>query len=217
MLCSKCSETIRPVVGIDIDGTLARYHEHFFNFAAQWLGADPHILNLWLEYNGGLDIATWMDIDKRTYRQIKLAYRQGGMKRCMPIFLFARYFMRELANMGLDVWITTTRPYLQVGNVDDDTREWLRRHELPYDHIIYEDDKYGDLLRQVDKARVLCVLDDQLEDHNRAVELGIPALFHVTNWNIASRPDFATGVDLQEALAVIKNMHRNWMERHAAT
>src|SRR5882724_1406876 len=90
MLCSNCSEEIRPIVAVDIDGTLADYHDHFLGFAANWIARNHSYTSGSATYDGSYPFSKWcMDffsIDLATYRQIKLAYRQGGMKRTMPIF-----------------------------------------------------------------------------------------------------------------------------------
>lgn len=158
MRCSNCSRTIRPVAVVDIDGTLGDYHGHFVRFAEAYLGQRlPH------EYGGDVELSDYLGLDKVTYRQIKLAYRQGGMKRSMPVYPGAVWFMRELNNRGFEVWIATTRPYLRLDNVDPDTREWLRRYGMPAQGIVYDQDKYQQLTEMVDKERIVVVVEDLLE------------------------------------------------------
>lgn len=72
-----------PVVALDIDGTLGDYHGHFIRFAEQYIGRklpDPY------EITNGIPLHKYLHISKATYRQVKLAYRQGGMKRSMPVY-----------------------------------------------------------------------------------------------------------------------------------
>jgi hypothetical protein len=75
------------VVGLDIDGTIGDYHGHFLTFAAAWLGkAMPAPADI----NPGLPLHRHMRVSKERYRQVKLAYRQGGLKRSMPVYPGAR-------------------------------------------------------------------------------------------------------------------------------
>jgi len=149
----------KPIIALDVDGTLGDYHSHFLNFAANWIGKPmPHPEDI----NPGLRLHQFMGVPLRTYRECKLAYRQGGLKRWMPCYEGASEMTRALRRAGSEVWICTTRPYLRLDNIDPDTREWLRRNDLVYDAVLYGDDKYRELKRQV-KPRVAGVLEDLTE------------------------------------------------------
>ena len=163
MRCSECSHQITPVVAIDIDGTLGDYHGHFLRFMDGYFGyrlprgwtGRPH------------DWEKWLGISHRDYREAKLAFRQGGLKRTMPVFEGAQQMVYDVWSAGAEVWITTTRPYNRLDSVDPDTQEWLRRNEIPYDRLLYDDHKYLRLAELVDKGRVIAVVDDlppQLEE-----------------------------------------------------
>lgn len=166
MLCSDCGKFVRPVVAIDIDGTLANYHGHFLAFMQLYLDrALPH------EWDGSGDWEEYLGLSREEYREAKLAYRQGGWKRMMPMYSGARNLARECMMAGAELWITTTRPWLRLDSVDPDTREWLRRHDIPYDFLLYDDDKYGKLAKLVDEERVVAVLDDLPDQISRAREV----------------------------------------------
>ena len=160
----------KPVVALDIDGSLGPFHANFLEFAERWLGRPMPGAE---EINPGLPLWRHMHITKTTYRQVKLAYRQGGAKRWMPVFPGASDLTRKIRRAGAELWICTTRPYLRLDNIDPDTREWLSRHKIQYDCVIFGDDKYDELVRQVDAKRVVCILEDLPELVERAVHLGI--------------------------------------------
>jgi hypothetical protein len=146
----------KPIIALDIDGTLGDYHAHFLWFAANYLGRPmPHPEEL----NPGLRLHKFMGVTLREYREAKLAYRQGGVKRWMPCYDGASELTRAIRRKGAEVWICTTRPYLRLDNIDPDTREWLRRNKIQYDGLLYGDDKYRELKRQVG-FRVAGVLED---------------------------------------------------------
>lgn len=160
----------KPIVALDIDGSLGPYHSNFLEFAERWLGrAMPGAE----EMNPGLPLWKHMHISKTTYRQIKLAYRQSGAKRWMPVFSGASDLTRKIRQAGALLWICTTRPYLRLDNIDPDTREWLRRNKIQYDFVVFGDDKYDELARQVDVCRIICILEDLPELVDRAEQLGI--------------------------------------------
>lgn len=187
MLCSRCSEPIKPVVAIDIDGTLAPYHPHFIEFATNWLGyqvANP-------KYDGGERFRDWMcrtfGIDLSTFRAIKLAYRQGGLKRTMGTYPDASGLTRRLRDAGAEVWLTTTRPHARYDRIDPDSVEWAQRNHIMFDALLFDENKMSELARRVDPRRVVAVLDDLpwVLEQARIEHLGTPILRR-TSWNAAA-------------------------------
>jgi hypothetical protein len=155
----------KPVVAIDIDGTLGDYHAHFLWFAEKWLGMPmPSATDI----NPGLRLSDFMGVPHPLYQQCKLAYRQGGLKRFMPAYPFAAELTRSIREWEAQVWICTTRPYLRLDNIDPDTREWLRRNHIEYDAVLFEGlleggnpaTKYRELVEQVNPTRIVAAVDD---------------------------------------------------------
>lgn len=151
------------VVCVDIDGTLGEYHSHFQGFAEAYVGRQLPHPNQW---RGGESFWSYLGLSRQTYRRVKLAYRQGGLKRSMPMRytgdMGASEFTYRVRQKRLELWLCTTRPYLQLGNVDDDTRHWCRRNKIRYDFIAWGDRKYTDAVRiaKQNGQRIIFVLDD---------------------------------------------------------
>lgn len=218
MLCSRCSEVVNPVVTLDIDGTLGDYHGHFLRFAASWIGSE--ILNDTTRlYDGQEPFGDWcmraFGIDRTRYREIKLAYRQGGQKRTMPVYEDARALARSVGELGGELWLTTNRPHDRYDRVDPDTREWLRRHDIPYHGLLFaDDDKMAALAERIDPARVCFVLDDLVEVLSRASEL-FPAAGTVLRINGYNGVDWKVVVgDLLDARAMMTAHVQDWNLRH---
>lgn len=171
---------MKPVVALDIDGTLGDYHGWFLQFAEMWLGRPmpPADAN-----TDGVPLFRWMGVSKRTYRECKLAYRQGGLKRGMPMYEGASELSRDLRRKGAEVWICTTRPYLRLDNIDPDTRHWLRRNKIQYDGVLFGQHKYRDLVKCVGAERVLFVVDDLPELCEQAEDIGLRALLRDQPYN----------------------------------
>lgn len=208
MLCSSCSRNVRPVVAIDIDGTLGDYHKHFHEFAQMYVG---HPLRSIAEYGGLGSLSDHLGMGKSQYREVKLAYRQGGLKRNMPIFEHASVMMNGLANRA-EVWITTTRPHARLDNIDPDTQEWLRRHKIPYHGLLYDADKYKLLSERVDPSRVVAVLDDLPEQWEAAYRLfgeGVPVLRR-NDYNTLLTPRPREASSCAEAVSIINQMINAW-------
>jgi phosphoglycolate phosphatase-like HAD superfamily hydrolase len=210
----------KPVVALDIDGTLGDYHGNFVKFARlyfdrpfEWADEDD---------NPGLPLSEFLGLERREYRDAKLAYRQGGWKRWMPCYEGSAELTRIVRAQGAEVWLCTTRPYLRLDNVDPDTREWLRRNGIQYDALLFEPaheedgTKYDELKRQVGD-RVASVVDDLPEMLDAAYAAGITPMMgpilrdqpynrHYDNWR-------RCGSSAEIAIRVLHDVEQ-WRSNH---
>jgi hypothetical protein len=195
---------LRPVVALDIDGTLGLYHEHFLHFAAMYL--QRNLPSVW---DGSMPFWRLLGTSKTMYRQVKLAYRQGGMKRSMPVVPGAPELTRAVRAAGAEVWVCTTRPYLRLDNIDPDTRFWLRHNGFQYDGVLFGERKYYDLAQLVGSNRVVTVLDDEPEQCERAVKAGLTATLMCRPYNRKVVINRAV-VDIQHATDVLLDELHEW-------
>lgn len=200
---------LRPVVGLDIDGTLGLYHEHFLRFAAMYLQRE-----LPATWNGDVPFWRLLGTSKATYRQIKLAYRQGAQKRSMPVVPGAPELTRAVRAVGAEVWVCTTRPYLRLDNIDPDTRFWLRHNRFQYDGVLFGERKYYDLAQLVGSARVVGVLEDEPEQWGRADALGLPA--YLVNREYNQGVGAVRVPNLEVAQKHFVDLVRQWREERKA-
>lgn len=204
--------TIKPVVALDIDGTLGDYHAHFLRFAAEWYGRPMPAAG---DINPGLPLHKFMRTSKATYRQCKLAYRQGGLERSMPAYDGAAELTRSIRKAGAELWLCTTRPYLKMDTQSPNTVHWLRRNKIQYDHMLSGPHKYHDLVKSVGAERIVAVLDDLPEMIEIANGLGLwtmirdqPYNRHL-NWHYRAH-------DLAEARRTIVHQELNNFNRRVA-
>lgn len=211
MRCSNCQEVLSPVVALDIDGTLGNYHEHFIEFAEGWLGMG---LPSHEQYDGSLPFWQYLGLDLPLYREVKLAYRQGGLKRTMPAYQYANTMTQRLREEGVEIWIATTRPYLRLDNIDPDTRAWLDRNQIHYDHMIYGDDKYRQLTAIVNPGRIIGVLDDLPEQavdaHDRGLRPVLRQNYHNRGWMADCSLNIQTVDNLVDAASIFLVRAEHW-------
>lgn len=195
---------MKPVVALDIDGTLGDYHGHFLKFAEDWYGRpmpEPS------DINPGLPLHKFMGTSKATYRQCKLAYRQGGIERSMPAYLGASELTHELRRKGVEVWLCTTRPYLKLDTQSPNTMHWLRRNKIQYDHLLAGPHKYHDLVKQIQiTSRVVAVLDDLPEMYDQADSLGLHPILRSQPYN-----QHRTDADMVSSLWDAKKTIMAWL------
>lgn len=208
MRCSDCSKAVTPIVAVDIDGTLGVYHNHFLGFAEQYLG---YKLNP--GYDGSCEFDEWLGLERDLYEEVKLAYRQGGMKRSMPLYPGAQTLCNAIRRAGAELWIATTRPYLRLDNIDPDTQEWLRRNEISYDGLVYGEDKYHRFVKLVDTERVVAVIEDLPQQIHIAQKLGLPTVHIWRKHNEAYQYEPGTE-HLLEAWVHISHRIHEWTRSH---
>jgi len=204
MKCSNCSEiNIRPIICIDIDGTIAEYHDHLLTFCLSYYNLGAQKISYW---DGDGNFEDYIGITQEQYREAKLAFRQGGMKRTMPIIPGAARLARGARDAGAEIWMTTTRPWQRLDNVDPDTREWLSRHGIPYDHLLYDEFKYERITELVDAGRIAAIIDDLPEQCHSARQSGLPVTMVARNHNASSgfAPRQELGLCAQWAINNIK-------------
>lgn len=182
MRCTSCSHPVKPVVVVDIDGTLGNWHQQWFSFASLYFGLE-RMLPEWLTYDGTTELNVFMGLSKDHYRAAKLAFRQGGFKRWMPPFKEAAGFVQMLREGRLEVWLATTRPWQRLDNTDPDTQEWLMRNGVLFDGLVYDENKFDQLLQIVDRDRVVAVLDNEGEQYDRAARAGLLPILRRTSFN----------------------------------
>jgi phosphoglycolate phosphatase-like HAD superfamily hydrolase len=201
-------EIARPVFGIDCDGTLTEFHMHFFQFAEQYLG-----IKIPPYYDGTKTMAEHIGVSKRTYREVKLHFRLSGLKRAMPVIPQARELCFNLRRRGAEIIICTTRPFLKVDGLEEDTRECLRRNRIQHDGVIHGENKYRELLRRAGRERIVGVLDDLPEMIQQATAIGLPAVLLRRPQNDYWRNYDPQTNSLLGAEAILLNMLNEWEKK----
>lgn len=200
---------LAPVLALDVDGTIADYYAHFKWFAEMYLQKD-----LSVDWTGTEQFNEALGIDLSVYRQIKLAYRQGGMKRSIPALdpQLSSVIPLIRSHLGVQIWICTTRPWQRLDNIDPDTQFWLNRNIGRVDGVIYGEDKYEDLVDLVGKGRILGVVDDLPENIRKAASIGLRSAIYAGDHNEGWRSEISPGVTSVVRSAVgIMDVTEGWL------
>lgn len=210
-----------PVIALDIDGTIARYHDHFQWFCETIYWPGRRLRCEWDELERFGDFAEALGLDRASeYRPAKLAYRQGGLKRCIPAYGSVRHNVQFLRQSGIQVWITTTRPFNRLDNIDPDTQYWLGNNTGRVDGVIFGEDKYADLVDIVGRERILGVFDDLPENVERAAGLGLKAALRMGEhnaWWVDKVWSKTWGVNIFSETEQIQELSIDWKRAHAVS
>lgn len=208
MLCSSCSQNVKPVIAFDIDGTLGNYYEHFTRFAETYWNR-----SLNRGWDGIGDWEEFLGLTREEYRQAKLAYRQGGMKRSLPVYEDAKWLMNEVARDSVyDIWVATTRPWQSLDSIDRDTQWWLQINRWHVSGLLYGEDKYDQLVSRVDRERVIGVFDDLAVYANYAKNLELPVWQPTRTHNSRDKMNGPVQGNLVDAAKWLFENHTQWEE-----
>ena len=119
---------VNKIIMVDIDGPLVDYPKCFLD---------------WVENNKDLhfdDLDNMKEqLSRREYEDIKEQYRFSGIKRKLPIINDAKETLMFFKQKGWKIWIVTRRPNISPVNVD--TKYWLDYNAIPFDQLIFSQDK----------------------------------------------------------------------------
>lgn len=209
--CSSCNEVILPVVAVDIDGTIAQYHEPFQNMQSDYF-ARPRRPMVW---DGRGDFENYLELNREQFDQVKLAYRQGGFKRWAPPWPAALSSLKNsqklLTQLGkpFELWLTTTRPYLRLDSIDPDTRFWLGAVGLKFDRLLYDEHKYL-RLHEIVEDRLCCIVDDLPEMVTEGLKVCKRSYMVARQHNLAFRQDVPTVISDVFIYPAIRRAVEEW-------
>jgi hypothetical protein len=101
----------------------------------------------------------------------------------MPVYPGASELTMAIRKAGAELWITTTRPYLKMDTQSPNTRHWLRRNHIQFDHMLSGEHKYRELAKSVGKDNVAVVLDDLPEMLIQAYNVGLYSILRDQPYN----------------------------------
>ena len=172
----------RKIVAVDIDGVLFRYVDSFLDFVERETGVDlvnlrkPETPNLYDHLSGILGYGRLL--------QLKDRYRQSGQKRNGYLLSGAREFLMNLKQKGFTIILLTARPYKKYKRLYADTIEWLKKYELPYDGIVWNERKNEVIYQEFPDLAFM--VEDMSEKAESVARLGCKVYLLDRSYNQAS-------------------------------
>jgi len=125
------------VIGIDIDGVLGEYHSWFLTYLQK-----EHNL-----YFTDIDHVK-VKVGTEVYEQLKSKYRQSDWKAKMPPRKGASELTHKLREAGYQIVVLTARPYKKYSRIYPDTLEFLRKNNIAFDAIIWDEQKHIKIIKE---------------------------------------------------------------------
>jgi len=103
-------------------------------------------------------------------------YRCGGFLNLPPI-PGAIEATKKIREAGYKLAIITARPDWQYKRVYADTIQWLQKHDIQYDLILFQKDKAEAVVDHIFPARPLCFVEDRSKHAIEVASIGVQVLF----------------------------------------
>lgn len=169
------------VCALDIDGVLNYYPQTWVDYLNRQLNANFRDLN-----------EAKRVIPYKTYKDLKWRYRESGEKAKLEIRAGAKEVMEELHRRGYQILLLTSRPFKEHKTLFKQTVDWLTEGRLPYDGIIFGEEKYIEVLTQAPNLRFL------VDDHHYYAQ-------SVAQWGYQT---FLINTPYNDGAATLPNVHR---------
>lgn len=186
--------TDEKVIAVDIDGVLGKYPEAFINYVetktnidlSQFVLTEYNLYNLLAEkIPGGVD----------AMKKLKHEFRQSGLECDLPVYEDGAETLRYFKSQGFKIVLLTARPYKLYPRFFADTIEWLKFHNIPYDAIMWDENKEDRIVKEFPLMQFM--IEDNLENANKVARKGYkvylidktynsglnePSVIRVYNW-----------------------------------
>jgi len=167
------------IVAVDIDGVLSEYPWSFVKWLIESELFDP-------SYKSGIPNTTEDIISAvggyANYSAHKHEYRMSGQKLYADVQPWASSFLKELREMGYKVILLSARPYKKYVRIFADTLEWLDKHDLIYDAVLFDGDKEEVIINRF--PQMTAFIDDEWGNIKKVSDAGFQ-----TFWITKEKPN----------------------------
>lgn len=166
----------KACVVVDIDGVLADYVKGFLEFVCRETGVEipePHEKDFYSH------IGRFVGYE-RAY-ELKHQFRERGQKLLLDVLPGSVEFMNRMRQEGAYLLLMSARPYKKYKRIMADTLQWLKAHSIPYDSILWDENKEDRIIKEYPFARF--VVEDSYDNALRIASKGIPVYLRDTTYN----------------------------------
>lgn len=172
--------TDEKVIGIDIDGVLADYPNGFIKFISEETKTDLSkvVLN---KYDLYTIISDKIPGGAETLRKLKHKFRIEGHKKNLEVIPGAIDGMKYLKEKGYTIVLLTARPAKEYPRIFSDTIEWLKKYNIPYDAILFDEDKEKRIIKEFPNMKFM--IEDAAQNANKIAPEGYKVFLLEKSYN----------------------------------
>jgi|3_EtaG_2_1085321.scaffolds.fasta_scaffold00278_32 sRNA-binding regulator protein Hfq len=160
----KLKKSTHPIALIDIDGVIAQYPKPLMTYFALQVGDEE-----WIDKQP----SDFLRHNPTLFHELKREYRLSGRKSQVPIVPGIRTFMNWLKSNEYTIVLLTARPYDKIYRIYADTLKFLSENNIPYDCIIWNENKGQYAVEHLGSANVEFAIDDEVLNANEFAYNGI--------------------------------------------
>ena len=174
----------RGCVVVDIDGVIADYYGGLVRFIKEKTGVEIDV------YDGSTDlyshVARFIGAEKAY--ELKHQFRETGEKLRLDPIPGAQLFLKELETLGIYILLLTARPYRKYKRIMSDTLRWLHEHRMPFNAILWDEDKSKRVVEEYPFANA--IIEDDPSNARALMGKGFKVFIRNTVYNqINRKPD----------------------------
>jgi len=149
------------IVGVDFDDVICAWFEGFVAFVSKKMRRNFEVNN----------IEELIDkLGEKKYKELKHEFRITGKKLTLKPIENASLVLKKLKALGYDIIILSARPYRQYPRLFADSIQWLKKHDMKYDAIFFDDHKEEKII--ADFPHMKFFVEDNIRNANLIASKG---------------------------------------------
>lgn len=167
------------------------------------------------ELNAQRGDAPMNDGTVKMLESLKEEYYKGGGFLKLPAVVGAREALGAMREAGYKIAVITARPSWQYKRIYADTIDWLARHDIPYDLLLFGKDKAEEVYEHIYPARPLFFVEDRAKHCIEIANIGVKVLHLRGNTNdLAPHPLIQPMTDWDSIYQEFKRMVADERQKH---
>lgn len=161
-------------IGIDIDGTITNLHNEIIKYGLQY---NDYILGKGIKNENAYRISEIFDWEKDDYVKLKKYIQMEVLNIIKPRDDVVEY-LNNIKKLGHEIYIITGRKSTEMRDTYNETLNWLKTNNIPFDKFIIEESNKGKVCIE---NNIDIFVDDSLKHLNRVCDAGVKKIYIFDN------------------------------------
>lgn len=161
-------------IGIDIDGTITDLHSEIIKYGLEY---NEKILGMGIKNVDAYkitEIFNWRENECMNFKR----YMQREILNIIKPRSDASEWINNIKKLGHEIYIITGRKMNEMNDTYNETLNWLRNNDIPFDKLIIEEKNKGKACRE---NNINIFVDDRLKHLDKAYNEGVEKTYIFDN------------------------------------